>query len=97
MILEPVAAVYMLENMFRGLDARNADEGRSFMSKAGGGNRIGEQLMDEKVNIYSDPFNPELPSPTWNGEGQPLEKINWIDKGVVKNLAYSRYWAEQKV
>ncbi|HEX9511828.1 MAG TPA: metallopeptidase TldD-related protein [Puia sp.] len=95
-ILEPVAVTYMLENMFRGLDARSADEGRSFMSKAGGGNRLGEQLMDSKVNIYSDPFNPELPSATWNGEGQPLEKMTWIDKGVVKNLSYSRYWAEKK-
>ena len=95
-ILEPVAATYMLENMFRGLDARNADEGRSFMSKPGGGNRIGEKLMDDKVTIYSDPFNPELPSATWNREGFPLEKRTWIDKGVVKNLAYSQFWAKQK-
>ncbi|PSL46226.1 putative Zn-dependent protease [Chitinophaga niastensis] len=95
-ILEPVAATYMLENMFRGLDARSADEGRSFMSKQGGGNRLGEQLMDEKVTIYSDPFHPDLPASTWNREGFPLEKTKWIDKGVVKNLAYSQYWAQQK-
>ena len=94
-ILEPVAATYMLENMFRGFDARSADEGRSFMSKKGG-NRLGEQLMDEKVTIYSDPFEPELPGGTWSREGQALEKMNWIEKGVVKNLSYSRYWAEKK-
>lgn len=95
-ILEPVAVTYMLENMFGGLDARNADEGRSFMSKPGGGNRLGEQLMDPKVTIYSDPFHPELPSSTWNREGQLNEKRTWIDRGVVKNLAYSRYWAQKK-
>lgn len=95
-ILEPVAAAYMMENMFGGFDARSADEGRSFMSKPGGGNRLGEQLMDEKVTIYSDPFNPELPSSTWNREGFPLEKMNWIEKGKVKNLSYSQYWAKQK-
>lgn len=95
-ILEPVAGAYMLENMFRGLDARSADEGRSFMSKPGGGNRLGEQLMDEKVNLYSDPFNPDLPSNTWSRDGFPLGKTSWIDKGVVKNLAYNRYWAQQK-
>jgi hypothetical protein len=22
--------------------------------------------------------------------------VTWIEKGVVKNLAYSRYWAQQK-
>ena len=95
-ILEPVAVAYMLENMFFGLDARNADEGRSFMSKPGGGNRLGEQLMDPKVNIYSDPFNAELPSSTWNREGQPMGKRSWIENGVVKNLSYSRYWAQKK-
>ncbi len=95
-ILEPVAATYMLENMFRGFDARTADEGRSFMSKPGGGNRLGEQLMDEKVTIYSDPFNPELPGSTWSRDGLPLERMNWIEKGVVKNLSYSQFWAQKK-
>jgi predicted Zn-dependent protease len=94
-ILEPVAATYMLENMFR-FDARSADEGRSFLSKPGGGNRLGEQLMDEKVNIYSDPFHPDLPASTWNREGFPTERVNWIEKGVVKNLNYSRFWAQKQ-
>jgi predicted Zn-dependent protease len=94
-ILEPVAATYLLENMFR-FDARSAEEGRSFLSKKGGGTRMGEQLLDPKVTIYSDPFNTELPSSTWDRDGLPLEKTYWIDKGVVKNLSYSRYWAQQK-
>jgi predicted Zn-dependent protease len=94
-ILEPVAATYFLENLFRGFDARSADEGRSFMSKAGGGNRLGEKLMDDKVTIYSDPFNTELPSSTWSNDGQPLDKMNWVEKGVVKNLSYSRFWAQK--
>ncbi len=95
-ILEPVAVAYLLESMFFGLDARSADEGRSFMSKPGGGNRLGDQLMDPKVNIYSDPFNPDLPSSTWNREGQSIVKRSWIENGVVKNLSYSRYWAQKK-
>jgi len=94
-ILEPVAATYMLENMFR-FDARSAEEGRSFLSKKGGGTRLGEQLMDPKVNIYSDPFNPDLPGSTWGGDGLPRERTSWIENGVVKNLSYSRYWADKK-
>jgi predicted Zn-dependent protease len=94
-ILEPVAAVYMMENMFR-FDARQAEEGRSFLSKKGGGTRLGEQLFDPKVTIYSDPFNPDLPSSTWTDEGLPREKTVWVDKGIVKNLSYSRYWAQKK-
>ncbi len=94
-ILEPVAATYMLENMFR-FDARSAEEGRSFLSKKGGGTRLGEKLMDDKVTIYSDPFNAELPGSTWNNEGERQEKTYWIQNGVVKNLSYSRYWAQKK-
>lgn len=95
-ILEPLAASDIIGNMFRGFDARSADEGRSFMSKKGGGTRIGEQLFSENVNIYSDPMNTEIPSSTFTGEGLPVKRTQWVEKGVVKNLSYSRYWAAQK-
>ncbi|AOM79745.1 TldD/PmbA family protein [Pedobacter steynii] len=94
-ILEPTAVAVMLENLFFDLDARQADEGRSSMSKPGGKTKVGEQLLDERVNIYSDPWNPELPTSTWSGDGRPQQKVNWIEKGVVKNLYTSRYWAEK--
>lgn len=95
-ILEPAAAAVLLENIFFSLDARQADEGRSFLSVAGGKTRVGEKLMDERVNIYSDPTNPDLPTSPWTGDGRAQEKVTWIEKGVVKNLTYSRYWAEKK-
>ncbi|RYG16629.1 MAG: TldD/PmbA family protein [Chitinophagaceae bacterium] len=94
-ILEPTAVAVMLENLFFDMDARQADEGRSSMSKPGGKTKVGEQLLDERVNIYSDPWNAELPTSTWSGDGRPQQKINWIEKGVVKNLYSSRYWAEK--
>ncbi|HEY0175014.1 MAG TPA: TldD/PmbA family protein [Pedobacter sp.] len=92
-ILEPTAVAVMLENMLFDLDARKADEGRSFLSKPGGKTRLGEQLVDPRVNIYSDPWNPELPGSAWAGDGRPQEKVQWIEKGIVKNLYSSRYWA----
>lgn len=95
-ILEPLAASDMLSYMFRGFDARNADEGRSFMSKPGGGTRLGEQLFSDNVTIYSDPMNPEVPSASWSSEGVPLKRTEWVKNGVVQNLSYSRYWADQK-
>lgn len=94
-ILEPTAVAVMLENLFFDMDARQADEGRSSMSKPGGKTKLGEQLLDERVNIYSDPWNEELPTATWSGDGRPQQKINWIEKGVVKNFSSSRYWAEK--
>ncbi|RKR85059.1 putative Zn-dependent protease [Mucilaginibacter gracilis] len=95
-ILEPAAAMVLLENLVFGLDARQADEGRSFLSKEGGKTKLGEKMLDERVNIYSDPSNPELPTNCWNGDGRPQEKVNWIEKGVIKNLYYSRYWAQKQ-
>jgi predicted Zn-dependent protease len=95
-ILEPAAGIVLLEQLFGGLDARSADEGRSFLSLPGGKTRLGEKLVDERVNIYSDPSNPELPTARWNGDGRPQEKVSWIEKGAIKNLNYSRYWAEKK-
>ncbi|WP_064197027.1 MULTISPECIES: TldD/PmbA family protein [Emticicia] len=107
-ILEPAASIDLLQNMMRSMDARNADEGRSFLSKKGGGTRIGEKLFDERVNIFSDPINPEIPGSGFGGgggggrfggggsDGRPQEKISWIENGIVKNVYYSRYWADKK-
>ncbi|MDF2430768.1 MAG: hypothetical protein JWP44_399 [Mucilaginibacter sp.] len=95
-ILEPAAGIVLLEQLYGGLDARTADEGRSFLSKAEGKTRLGEKLVDDRVNIYSDPANPELPTSSWAGDGRPQEKLYWIEKGVLKNLTYSRYWAQKQ-
>ncbi|QRR01136.1 TldD/PmbA family protein [Dyadobacter sandarakinus] len=94
-ILEPTAAVVLLENIFFSMDARSADEGRSFLSKPGGKTKLGEKIVDERVNIYTDPANPDLPSSPWSGDGQPINKMSLIEKGVVKNMFYSRYWAQK--
>ena len=94
-ILEPAASVDLLNNMRGAFNARTADEGRSFMSRDGG-TKLGQKIVDERVNIYSDPLHPEVPTSTWNGEGMPLKKTTWIENGVVKNLAYSRFWAQKQ-
>ncbi|MCE7062006.1 TldD/PmbA family protein [Dyadobacter sp. CY343] len=94
-ILEPTAAAVLLENIFFNFDARSADEGRSFLSKPGGKTKLNEKIVDERVNIYSDPSHPDLPGSPWSGEGLPINKMNWIEKGVVKNMVYSRYWAQK--
>ncbi len=95
-ILEPAASVQLLQNMFGSFNARTADEGRSFMSKEGGGTKLGEKIVDERINIYSDPQDARVPSSTWNQGGVPVTKMDWLKDGVVSNLFYSRYWAKEK-
>ena len=95
-ILEPAAASGLISFMMNFFDARSADEGRSFLSKQGGGNKIGEQIMDPRVNIYTDPANPTVPAMPWDGDGLPRERTKIIDAGKVANLQYSRYWASKQ-
>jgi len=94
-ILEPSASVGLLSNMMRSFAARSADEGRSFLSKTGGGTRKGEKMFDERVTITSNPAHPEIPSSPWAGDGRPQFPVTWIDKGEVKHMYYSRYWAKK--
>ncbi|MEM6523578.1 MAG: TldD/PmbA family protein [Bacteroidota bacterium] len=95
-ILEPAASSQLLGNMAGSFNARRADEGRSFMSKEGGGTKLGEKIVDERVQLWSDPQHPDVPSAPWAGDGQARKKMKWLDNGVVKNLFYSRYWAKEK-
>jgi len=99
-ILEPNALVSgsdasLLGALMSSMDARSADEGRSFLSKKGGGNRKGEKLFDERVTIYSDPTNAQVPDLTFAGDGRPQQRTTWIEKGIVKNLYTSRFWAQK--
>jgi predicted Zn-dependent protease len=95
-ILEPAASAELLGNMFFNMGARQADEGRSFLSKKGGGTKLGEKLVDERVNIYTDPFNSEVPASPWTGDGQARKRMEILTGGTIKNMFYDRYWASQK-
>lgn len=90
-------AVGMLMLRMRGVfDARRADEGRSYFSKRGGGNRIGENLFDPRVTFVSDPTAPDAQTAPFSGQGLPRAREVWVEKGVLKNLAYSRFWADHQ-
>ncbi len=95
-ILEPAAAAGLITYMLFFFDARQSDEGRSFLSKKGGGNRLGEQVFDPRVSIHADPWDPAVPVLPWDEDGRPREKTPIVDKGKVAFLDYSRYWAKLK-
>jgi len=95
-VLEPVAAG-MLIGLLRGaFDARSADEGRSFFSKPGGGNRIGEKLFDSRVTLVSDPAEKNAEGTPFNNGGLPIGRETWVENGELKGLAYNRFWAQRQ-
>ncbi len=95
-ILEPQAVGDLVQLMGFALAARNADEGRSAFAKQGGGNKIGEKIVDSRVTIFSDPQDPQLLSQPYDGEGLPLSRQVWVEGGVLKKLYYSRFWAQKQ-
>jgi predicted Zn-dependent protease len=95
-ILEPAASAGLISFMMFGFDARQADEGRSFLSKKGGGNKIGEKVFDERVNLYADPWDGQSAVVPWDEDGLPREKMPIVTKGVVEYLQYSRFWAQKQ-
>ena len=97
-VFEPTATgdiVHLLVGGFFGqaFSARAAEEGRTFLSKKGGGTLQGEKMFPDYITLRTDPFDPRLPATPWTGDELPTRKVNWIDKGVVANLAVDRYWA----
>lgn len=92
-ILEPQAADDLIRFNW---DARSADEGRSPYSAPGGKTKLGQPIFDPRINVYSDPWHPEVPGSAAAQDGLPAEKIHFVRNGVLENLQYSRYWAKQK-
>jgi predicted Zn-dependent protease len=88
-VLEPAAVADLFAFFVGSLDRRAFDEGRSpFVGK------LGKQLADARITLRSDPTTGSfLP---FDGEGQPLPARTWIDKGVLKELNVSRFWAKKK-
>lgn len=95
-ILEPQAVADLVGNLGFTFNARNADEGRSVYSAPGGKTRVGETIFDERISVYSDPWNTELPGSQSSQGGIPAEKIYLVRNGILENLVYNRYWAKQK-
>jgi predicted Zn-dependent protease len=95
-VLEPQAVGDLVQLLAFALDARSADEGRSAFSKPGGGTKIGDKVVDERVTLFSDPADPQLLSNTFDGQGLPARRQVWIENGVLEKLVYSRFWAQKK-
>lgn len=94
-ILDYPAACDMVSRLLPYLNRRNADEGRSYFSDKEKGTKIGQNIANEKVNIYSDPQSWIAPDSPFSYEGMPLNRVNWISAGVLENLFNNRYWAEK--
>ncbi|BBD97343.1 TldD/PmbA family protein [Sphingobium amiense] len=95
-ILEPAAAAGLIAFMMFYFDARSADEGRSFLSKKGGGNKLGEQVYGPQVTMFTDPAYPGAAIYPWDSESVARRKMPIIQNGKLLNMNYSRYWSQKQ-
>jgi len=95
-ILEAQAVGDLVQLIGNYIAARSADEGRSPFVKQGGGNKVGEKIVDERVTMYSDPADPQLLAQPFDGNGFPIARQVYIENGILKQLYYSRFWAKKQ-
>ena len=96
-ILEPRPAARFMSLMMGIFNARAAEEGRSPMSRAGkpGETRLGEKIFGDNVTIRSEIGNPILRQTPVGPDGLAARSITWVEKGVVKNMFYDRFWGQK--
>jgi predicted Zn-dependent protease len=96
-ILEPRPAARFLSLLMFALNARPAEEGRSFMSAAERGQtKLGQKVFGDNITIRSDVGNAILRQTPIGPDGLASRPVTWIEKGVVNNLFYDRYWAKKQ-
>ena len=95
-VLEPAAVAVLLSFLTGSLNARRADEGRSFFTRPGGGTRIGDKLFPDAITLRSDPTDPQLAAAPFDRDALALQPTTWIEKGTLRALAYSRFWAKKQ-
>ena len=84
-ILEPAAVLDLVGQMFADFSATAIRDGRSFLS-----DRLGRKLFGENITIHDDALHPAQSSAPFDGEGVPRRRLTLVDRGVVREIAYSR-------
>ena len=102
-ILPPTAVADLMIDLYWASDGRDAHEGRTVFSAAGGGTRVGDRLTNARVTLRSDPqatgleCNPFLVALASGGgvsvfdNGAALAGTPWITDGVLSALIQTRF------
>src|SRR5450432_1852810 len=84
-ILEPAAVLDLVGFLFYDFAATALQDKRSCLNE-----RMGKQLFGKNISIYDDAYHPLQLGAPFDGEGMPRQKVQLVERGVPKNLVYSR-------
>jgi PmbA protein len=89
-ILEPAAVLDLVGFLFYDFAGTAVHDKRSCFT-----GRMGKKLMGENVTLWDDAFHPLQTGPPYDGEGIARQRVLLVDRGVPKNLVYSRATAKK--
>jgi predicted Zn-dependent protease len=89
-ILEPAAVLDLAGQMFMDFSATAIRDGRSFLN-----DRIGKKLFGGNITIHDDVHHPHQSGAPFDAEGVPRRRLMLVDRGEIRDIAYSRQAAAQ--
>jgi predicted Zn-dependent protease len=101
-LLPPSCVSDLILDAYWSAAGRDAAQGRTVFSKAGGGTRVGEALGPPGLEMYSDPADPQLAAEPFVvtahssatssvfDNGLPLARTPWISDGRLVTLVHTR-------
>jgi PmbA protein len=84
-ILEPAAVVDLVGFLFYDFAATALQDKRSCLNE-----RMGKQVFGKNISIVDDVYHPLQLGAPYDGEGMSRQRVLLVDRGVPKNLVYSR-------
>lgn len=89
-ILEPAAALDLVGHLFYDFAGTAVLDKRSCFNE-----RLGKQIMGQNITLWDDVCHPLQSGAPFDGEGLPRQKVLLIERGVPRNLVYSRATAKK--
>lgn len=89
-ILEPPAVLDLVGFLFYDFAGTAVLDKRSCFT-----GRMGKKLLGENITLWDDVYHPLQTGAPFDGEGVPRQKVTLVEKGVPKNLVYSRATAKK--
>jgi len=89
-ILEPSAVLDLVGFLFYDFAGTAVLDKRSCFN-----DRMGRKIFGENITLWDDVYHPFQLGAPYDGEGMPRQKVLLVDRGVPKNLVYSRATAKK--
>jgi PmbA protein len=89
-ILEPSAVLDLVGFLFYDFSGTAVLDKRSCLNE-----RLGKKIFGDNISVWDDVYHPLQTGAPYDGEGVPRQKVLLVDRGVPKNLVYSRATAKK--